>query len=60
MSKVLDGMVTDDLNRQLAHAEEQADLAQYIDNWPRAQRERAYWQTIARQIRDEIDRREAQ
>jgi len=55
--QVLAGMTTTALRDHLEDAETKADLAQFIDHWPRAQREQAYWLGIAKQIRKEIERR---
>ena len=57
VSQVLSGMTVNALRLQIEHAERQADLAMYIDNFERAQREHKYWLGIARQIRAEVDRR---
>jgi len=57
VNQVLSGMTVNALRLQIEHAERQADLAMYIDNFERAQREHRYWLGIARQIRAEFDRR---
>jgi hypothetical protein len=54
---VLEGLTANALRDHLAHAERQAELADYIDSWEHAQRARAHWIWVARQIRAEIDRR---
>lgn len=54
---VLSAMTANALREHLAHAERQAELADYIDSWERALREKQYWHAMARQIRAEIDRR---
>ena len=59
VNQVLSGMTVNALRLQIEHAERQADLAMYIDNFERAQREHRYWLGIARQIRAEVDRRGA-
>jgi len=57
---VLAGMTTTALRDHLEDAESKASLAQFIDHWPRAQREQAYWLGIATQIKAEIKRRGAE
>jgi hypothetical protein len=57
MKKPIEAMTTSALREHVEWAEAQADLAQFIDDWPRAQREQRYWLAIAKQIRDEIERR---
>jgi hypothetical protein len=54
---VLSGLTANALRVQLAHAERQAELTEYIDSFDRARREYAYWIGQARMIRAEIDRR---
>jgi chemotaxis methyl-accepting protein methylase len=57
MSTVIEGLTATALRKHLAHAEQQAFLADYIDNTERMLREQKYWQAIARQIRAEMERR---
>ena len=53
----LEGLTATALRKHLAHAERQAELAQYCESWERVLVERAYWLGIAKQIRAEIERR---
>jgi len=57
VNEVLEGITSNALRDHLAHAERQAELAEYIDSWEHAQRARAHWIWVAQQIRAEIDRR---
>lgn len=55
---MLAGLPLDDLRLHLAKAEQYADLADYIDDTERMLSERRYWTEAARQIREEIKRRQ--